>query len=433
MVINLQTKKAIMKKAVSVLIIMMVAVGLVFAGGGSEEDGVTIEFQQWWGVELPEGYLQNIVDNFYDETGITVKLLSAPYADTKTQIMSGISTGTVADIISVDGSWLYDFADQGVLTDMSMLMKNSGYNTANLNEQLQVNGITYALPVLNFAYPMYVNWNILNDCGITELPSTWSEFKEVSQIIVDNGYYPFALNLSTSSPSGIQNVYMGFAWASGLAMKNANGDFDLEDNEGLKEFAEFYKELYENEYLFPGMSSLTEADMTSKFASGELAFIVNSMAVLQAWRQDAPELDIGAIAIPVKDGYNGKSGMCVASWSVGITENSEHKEEAMMFIEYLFSGFDGTDGSINAGLAATQSAFPGSALAEPDYSAADPVFKDVFAMFQEGYPINEFTGMKEANTIMVDFINELIPYMEGDVDVDTYLSNVQGVIDEVYE
>ncbi|MFP3155298.1 hypothetical protein LQZ18_12905 [Lachnospiraceae bacterium ZAX-1] len=127
-----------------------------------------------------------------------------------------------------------------------------------------------------------------------------------------------------------------------------------------------------------------------------------------------------------------KCSMCVASWSLGITENSEHKAEALRFIEYLFAGKDGTDGSIDADLAVTQSAFPGSSLANPDFSSADPVFQDVFAIFQKGYPYNEFTGMKEANTIMVEFIDALIPYMDGDVDADAYLQEVQDSIDSVY-
>ena len=40
--------------------------------------------------------------------------------------------------------------------------------------------------------------------------------------------------------------------------------------------------------------------------------------------------------------------------------------------------------------------------------------------------------MKEANTIMTDYINELVAYMDGKQDVDTFLGKVQKDIDEVY-
>lgn len=452
-------KKRLIKKLFSVTLTGVIAFGLIACGNNaesapaeesspaegtkeaegegetsvSEETGsgeeVTLEWQQWWAVEAPEGYVQNMVDKYYEETGVKVELLSAPFADTKTQIVSGVSTGTVADIVSVDGSWVYDFADQGVLTNMSTLMDSIGFDKSLPASTWDVNGSTYAVPILNFAYPMFANQDILDECGVTELPKTWSDFENVCQKIVDKGYYPYALNLDTSSPSGIQNVYMGFAWASDIKMKNDSGDFDVVNNPELKEYAEWIKSLNDKGYIYPGMSSLTETDMTSKFSSGNICFIINSAAAITAWRADAPDLNLTAAPIPVKDDFTGESAMCVANWSLGITENSEHKEEAMKFIEWLLNA---EDGGVCADLAVTQTAFPNSTLAKPDYSNGDPVFQDVYAMYQSGYPYNEFTGMKEANTIMTDYIDELVTYMDGDTDTDTFMNNLQETLDEVY-
>lgn len=407
------------------------------SGSGAESNGdggesVTLEWQQWWAVECPEGYVQDIVDTYYDKTGVKIELLSAPFADTKTAIESGASTGTVADIVSVDSSWVYDFADHGVLTNLSELMKNDGYDQDIIKTQWQAKNNTYAIPIVNYAYPMFYNKDVLDKAGVTELPKTWTDFEEVCGKIKASGAYPFALNLDTSSPSGIQNTYMGFAWASGIKMKTDDGKYNLSDNADLKAFAEYMNGLNSKGYLYPGMSSLTEADMSSKFSSGNLGFVILSAALLNSFRTESPDLNIGAVPIPVKDDYSGKSGMCVASWALGVTENSGHKAEAMKFIEYLLSGADGKDGSIDADLAVTQSAFPGSSLAQPDYSDADPVFQSIYDMYQEGYPINEFTGMKEANTIMTDYINELIPYMDGSQSVDEFLGNVQDDIGSVY-
>lgn len=406
------------------------------SGDGAKGDGdgksVTLKWQQWWAVECPEGYVEDLVAKYEEETGVKIELLSAPFADTKTQITSGASTGTVADIVSVDSSWVYDFADQGILTNQTKLMDEDGYDQEIIDNEWQVDGATYAIPVVNFAYPMYANQDILDEAGVTELPKTWSEFEAACEKIKDAGYYPFALNLDTTSPSGIQNSYMGYAWASGVKVKDEDGNYNFADNADMKAFAEYMQRLNEKGYIYPGMSSLTEADMSSKFCSGEIAFHINSAALLTSYREEAPDMNITAAPIPVKDDYDGDKGMCVASWALGITEKSENKAEAMKFIEYLLSGLDEKDGSVCADLAVTQSAFPNSLVAEPDYSGADEVFQDIYDMYQGGYPINEFTGMKEANTIMTDYINELVPYMDGKVDVDTFLGNVQEKVDEVY-
>ena len=43
--------------------------------GGDSKDGVTLEFQQWWGVELPDGALDDICKDFTKDTGINIKLM----------------------------------------------------------------------------------------------------------------------------------------------------------------------------------------------------------------------------------------------------------------------------------------------------------------------------------------------------------------------
>ena len=55
-------------------------------GESKKTEGVTIKFQQWWGGELPDGYLQKICDDYEAATGNKVELLTAPWADTKTAI-----------------------------------------------------------------------------------------------------------------------------------------------------------------------------------------------------------------------------------------------------------------------------------------------------------------------------------------------------------
>ena len=128
-------------------------------------DGVTLKFQQWWGAELPEGYLDEIVENYEKETGVKVELLTAPWADTKTAITAGATNNTIADIISVDGAWLSEFVDMGILADVEA----AGFDSSLASDVWEVDGTKYVVPVNNFAYPMYVNMDILEDAGVAEI------------------------------------------------------------------------------------------------------------------------------------------------------------------------------------------------------------------------------------------------------------------------
>ena len=76
--------------------ILTAALAAMAIGACASAEDITLEFQQWWGVELPEGALQEIVDGFTEETGIAIELLSNPYADTRTQISAGAAISRAA-------------------------------------------------------------------------------------------------------------------------------------------------------------------------------------------------------------------------------------------------------------------------------------------------------------------------------------------------
>lgn len=87
----------IMKKGLAVGMMGIMVVSLAACGGGKEEaktdakteakadeggsdakSDVTLKFQQWWGAELPDGYLDDICAKYEEETGVKVELLTAP-------------------------------------------------------------------------------------------------------------------------------------------------------------------------------------------------------------------------------------------------------------------------------------------------------------------------------------------------------------------
>ena len=411
-------KRTIMKKMLSVGLVGAMVLSLAACGssssGDSEEasgdsgDGVTLEFQQWWGVELPDGALQEICDDFTEKTRINIELLSNPYADTKTQIAAGAAAGTMADVVGLDGSWVYDFAKQESIANLTDLMTDAGYDDSQLSDQIQVDGSTYMIPVVNFAYPLYVNMDILEEAGVSEVPTTWSEFLDACDKITSNtDAAAFAIPLSSEAPNGIQNQFMTWLWASGGAMLE-DGKPNLEGNEDLEKVVDFVKEMKDNGYLSDGAEAMKEQDMVNEFENGRLAFMVDGISHLTLIKEESPDLNFDYAKMPVMDGYEGESGMDVANWGIGIAENCENKEEAWQFVEYLMSP------EVNAKLAQLANAFPGNATAEPDYSENDELFLKAYDIFQTGYAINEFTGAPTSEDLMRSFNEQLVLYLDGD-------------------
>ncbi len=155
-----------LKRLLGVVTAAMLAVAAVGCGtgsgegsaGSSEQGPVTLEFAQWWAPELPEGAFQELMTQFESQNpNIKVKLLSAPYASTKQQLVSGAASKTLPDVVGLDGAWVNDFAKQGAITDLSALMAEAKYDESQLASQIKVDGKTYMIPVVNFVYPLFVN------------------------------------------------------------------------------------------------------------------------------------------------------------------------------------------------------------------------------------------------------------------------------------
>ncbi|WP_156761460.1 ABC transporter substrate-binding protein [Microbacterium karelineae] len=397
--------------------------GLVLAGCSSDGGGaggeVTIEFAQWWEPELPSGELRALVDEFEEANpGITVELLSGPYSSTREQLFAGAASGTMSDVVGLDGAWVNDFARQGAIADLSDLMSSAGYDDSQLASQVQVDGSTYMIPAANFVYPLYTNDDLLAGAGVDAPPTDRTEFADAARAITESGdAYGTAMPLSLESPSGVQNQVMSWVWASGGSML-ADGQPDLTNDE-VTSAIEYFDELYQDGVFAPGAFTMREQDMVEEFTNGRVGMMVDSLAHLTLIREANPDLSFSISALPAEDGYEGERGIPYASWGVGVSESSEHKDEAWALVEFLMS----EDG--NAKLSSMAGAFPGNVDAEPDFIDDDPIYQEAFDIYQQGYPANEFTGLPVAEELMRQFDTEFQRMLDGDIAVDEMLQTVQ--------
>ncbi|WP_051172204.1 ABC transporter substrate-binding protein [Microbacterium indicum] len=398
------------------------AVGLVLSGcaGSSAGDSgdVTIEFAQWWEPELSDGELRALIDQFEEENpGITVDLLSGPYSSTREQLFAGSASGTMSDVVGLDGAWVSDFAKQGSIADLSSLMSDAGFDESQLASQVQIDGSTYMLPAVNFVYPLYTNDDLLADAGVDAPPTNRSEFADAAQAITGGDAYGTAMPLSLESPSGIQNQVMSWVWASGGSML-ADGQPDL-TNDDVTSAIEYIDGLYQDGVFSPGAFTMREQDMVEEFSNGRVGMMVDSLAHLTTIREANPDLNFSISALPAEDGYDGERGIPYASWGLGISESSEHKDEAWKLVEFLMS----EDG--NSQLSSMASAFPGNLNATPDFIGDDPIYEQAFDIYQQGYPANEFTGLPVAEELMRQFDTEFQRLLDGETTVDEMLATVQ--------
>lgn len=367
-----------------------------------------IEFIQWWEPEMPAGALRGIMDDFEKANpDIKVKLVSGPYSTTHDQIVLGAASGTLSDVVGLDGAWVNGLAKQGAIASLDPLMDAAGYDRSQIADIIKVNGQSVMFPLASFVYPVFVNLDLAKAGGVDKMPTNRTEFAEAAKKMThaDKNEFGWVLPLSLETPNGIQNDVMAWVWASGASMLK-DGKPDLE-NETVVGTLEYIKSLNDAGVISPGIFAKKEQDKVEEFVNGRVGMMVDSLAHINLIRERNPKLNFGISAVPAVDGYTGKRGMPYASWGIGISEGSEHKEEAWKLVEYLMSP------EVNSKLVTIANAFPGNVKAKPDLTKSDPLFSEAFKIYQEGYLANEFVGLPVAEELMRQMDIEVQKLLEG--------------------
>lgn len=392
----------------SMLLLKSAAVAYALGATGAMAQ-TNLEFIQWWEPELPAGALRSIMDDFEAQNpDITVTLVSGPYASTRDQIVVGAASGTLSDVVGLDGAWVNDLAKQNAIAAMDDLMSAANFDADEVAAIIELNGNSYMFPVASFVYPVFVNLDLLDEAGVDGMPTTRSEFVDAARKLTDESknQYGWVLPLNLQAPNGVQNDLMSWVWASGNSMMK-DGAPDL-TNENVVSTLEFVQSIYDEGLISPGAFAKKEQDKVEEFVNGRVGMMVDSLAHINLIRERSPDLNFGITALPAVDGYDGQRGLPYASWGIGISEHSENKEEAFKLVSYLMST------EVNAKLVSIANAFPGNVNAQPDFVASDELFGTAFDIFQSGYLANEFVGLPVAEELMRQLGVEVQKMLEGD-------------------
>ena len=380
-------------KKIRLMLQTAVTAGLLSATSAAAD--VNLEFIQWWEPEMPAGSLREIMDEFEAANpGITVTLVSGPYAATRDQIVVGAASGTLSDVVGLDGAWVNGLNQQGAIADMGPLMDAANYDRGQIADIVQLDSKSLMFPLASFVYPVFVNLDIAEASGVSDMPTTRSEFVAAAKAMTnaDANQYGWVLPLSLQSPGGIQNDVMSWNWASGNSMLK-DGQPDL-TNENVVGTLEFIKMMNDEGVISPGIFAKKEQDKVEEFVNGRVGMMISSLAHINLIRDRNPDLNFSISALPAEDGYDGARGLPYASWGIGISEATEHKEEAWKLVEFLMSP------EINGKLVSIANAFPGNVNATPDFVQSDALFGKAFEIFQTGYLANEFVGLPVAEELM---------------------------------
>jgi raffinose/stachyose/melibiose transport system substrate-binding protein len=267
----------------------------------------------------------------------------APTDQVQTSVRTQLGAGNAPDIHVVypgNGSAMSmaQIAKANLLADLSdqAWTKNIPDNFKNA---FQTDGKTYIYSAGSSVIGAIYNKKVFSDAGVTDLPTTWSEFLAVCEKIKQAGKVPIALGAQT--PWITQLITYALVPSTVYAK---DPDFDKEMASGKASFAdsgwadafEMYLDLQKRGYFNDNPNGTTFEQATSMVATGEAGMAIQVSAVLPDFRKAATNADdLSMFPVPGADTADGvwiPAGVVVG---LGVSARSKNLDAAKAFIEFL--------------------------------------------------------------------------------------------------
>lgn len=267
--------------------------------------------------------------------GTDIQIEVVPWDVLQQKLTTDISGGANADLAIIGTRWLIDYVSQGVAAplDSYITPEFKGRFIDTFLSPSVMDGKTYGLPIAASARALYYNKDLFAKAGIANPPATWDELKADAEKIKALGGDVYGYGLQGKEIETDVYFYYAF-WSFGGNLIDADGTSGL-DSEADYKTAELYKSLIDGGLTEPGVTSLNREDVQNLFKQGRVGMMITAPFLSNQIKEEAPSLNYGVASIPA--GPNGDKGTYGVTDSIIMFDNSQNKDTAWKFLDFIFS------------------------------------------------------------------------------------------------
>lgn len=329
-----------MKKII--ILVLAFALTLALSACGGKEEVVTITFLNGK-AEVVDWVDEMIVD--FEEANPGIKVVHEFNSDASATLKLKISADDIPDITTVydtglmkDG-YYYDLSDLDVWDRIDPSIKELCTDPLTGNQ--------YRIATNRTMAGLFYNKDIFNEVGASE-PETWEEFIAVLEDVTDAGYDGLYMggkdtwmigHLIEFWAHGLIKQDLGTVDANVAFLMNQSSLLNFGDEDGaMAIFATSFKELQTKGLLNDDFLTATYDNQIDAFANGDAAVISQGMWALNGILEKNPSMasKIGFMPYPSMDPTKDPVILSAEDSAYAIMEDSEHKEEAIIFLNFLF-------------------------------------------------------------------------------------------------
>ncbi|KFL30016.1 ABC transporter substrate-binding protein [Devosia riboflavina] len=289
-----------------------------------------------WRQEDKAAYEQFFAAFTAENPDINVKFEALPDDTYPTMVSTGLAAGKAADVIHTHAyGWLDQFVRSGYLEPLDQAAVPSLANfTPDAIEALSFreNHQVYAVPFATMTLGLFINKDVFEKAGLTP-PTTWEEFKTVSEALKAQGIIPLANGLGTSWFNEMfVSVFTGPFLGSDFGAELSTGATTYKD----PRYAAALSKLLElRDYMPPNYAGVDYDTAGQLFLSGRAAMLAGGSFDIANYRKLNPAINMDFIAPPAASAGDASHASKFYDGGYAVNAASPNKEAAERLVNWM--------------------------------------------------------------------------------------------------
>lgn len=395
------------------------ALALSIGTGPVSAQELTIFWAEW----DPANYLQELVNEYTEETGVTVTVETTPWPDFQTKAFAEFNAkGDAYDMVVGDSQWLGAASTGGHYVDLTDFFEKHKVADimapATVKSYAEYDGKYWAIPAEGDANGWAYRKDWFEDPKEMEafkakygydlaVPETFDQMRDIAEFFYrpDEGRYGIAIYTDNSYDGLIMGVESTlFSYGAELGDYSTYQVDGIVNSDKAVKSLEMYRELYK--FTPPNWGKTFFQEDNQAITEGLAAMSMNFFAFFPALANPAINphaANTGYFANP--KGPDGDQHAALGGQGISVVSYSKNQEEAMKFLEWFIRDDVQKRWAELGGYTASK-----AVLESEEFRKATPYNE---AFYQSMFMVKDFWAVPEYAELLSQINNRVYPYVVG--------------------
>ena len=327
-------------RLLTLLLALCLAPGAARPAAGAPKAPAALRTLVFWTMQLApfhNDYVNGLITRFEaDHPGVRVRWVDVPWAEMERKVLASIAAGTAPDVVNLNPQFSSRLAELGALVDprphLSADEMNSFLPPAWAANQL--GGVPFALPWYLSTTVLLYRRDLLRQAGVPP-PRSHAELRTVARAIRERtGGYAWFPAMDGAAPLEAMVSMNG-------PLLTPDGCRPAFDNAAGAAVFDFYRELYQRQWIPPSVLTEGHRSAVSQFLSGQVAMVSTGMQFIGQVKKSNPRLYAQIGVAPQIEGPMSRPN--IAAMNVAVPSASTQPMLAFRFAVFVTNAENQTE------------------------------------------------------------------------------------------